>query len=296
MLTAFGQNFFYFKFGYLSGEISGKFGGGTLVTIFTVIYAAGTLISQAIYPSLANKFKRDKLVLWSILISVIGYVIFFLLTTLLEGVVLFILLCVFSLIIFAGQGVFYLTMLVMLTNTIEYGEWKTGKNHAAITFTVRPFMVKLSSALQYGVVVLTLIIGGVYAITNQVGDVEVALGMLQEEKSISECIAYLVELGHVEIAISKGLAEAQIRIAQGLDADVSRLGLQLYCETLFIAPSGALVGMAAMMSIVPILCLVGSYLIIKKKYIITEEKYEEILKDLEERKLNKEEIQEYKIA
>ena len=153
-------------------------------------------------------------------------------------------------------------------------------------------MVKLSSALQYGVVVLTLIMCGVYAITNKVGDVEVALGMLQEEKSISECIAYLVELGHDEIAISKGLAEAQIRIAQGLDADVSRLGLQLYCETLFVAPPGALVGMAAMMSIVPILCLVGSYIIIKKKYIISEEKYEEILKDLEERKLNKEEIQE----
>ena len=77
-------------------------------------------------------------------------------------------------------------MLVMLTNTIEYGEWQTGKNHAAITFTVRPFMVKLSSALQYGVVVLTLILCGIYSITNQVGEVEVALGMLQEGKKITE--------------------------------------------------------------------------------------------------------------
>ena len=288
MLTAFGQNFFYFKFGYLSGEISGKFGGGTLVTIFTVIYAAGTLISQAIYPSLANKFKRDKLVLWSILISVIGYVSFFLLTTLLEGVVLFILLCVFSLIIFAGQGVFYLTMLVMLTNTIEYGEWKTGKNHAAITFTVRPFMVKLSSALQYGVVVLTLIVCGVYTITNQVGEVEAALGMLREGKGITECVNYLVDLGHNATAINEGLIEGALR-APELKMDPDILGLQLYCETLFIAPSGALVGMAAMMSIVPILCLIGSYFIIKKKYIISEEKYEEILKDLEERKVQSQE-------
>ena len=291
MLTAFGQNYFYFKFGYLDGSISGKFGGGTLVTIFTVVFAAGTLISQAIYPSLAAKFKRDKLVFYSIGISIIGYVIFFILTTFLNGPVLFILLCVFSLIIFAGQGVFYLTMLVMLTNTIEYGEWQTGKNRAAITFTVRPFMVKLSSALQYGVVVLTLIMCGVYAITNKVGDVEVALGMLQEGKSITECVAYLVELGHDSGKIYEGLADAAVKVAEGLDVDVSRLGLQLYCETLFIAPSGALVGMAAMMSIVPILCLVGSYLIIKKKYIITEEKYEEILKELEERKENKEQTQ-----
>ena len=60
-------------------------------------------------------------------------------------------------------------------------------------------------------------------------------------------------------------------------------------STLFIAPPGALVGMAAMMSIVPILCLIGSYFIIKKKYIISEEKYEEILKDLEERKTQSQE-------
>jgi len=44
-----------------------------------------------------------------------------------------------------------------------------------------------------------------------------------------------------------------------------------------------------MMSIVPILCLIGSYFIIKKKYIISEEKYEEILKDLEERKVQSQE-------
>ena len=288
MLTAFGQNFFYFKFGYLDGAISGKFGGGTLVTIFTVVFAAGTLISQAIYPTLAAKFKRDKLVFYSIGVSIIGYLIFFLLTVFLEGPVLFILLCIFSLIIFAGQGVFYLTMLVMLTNTIEYGEWQTGKNHAAITFTVRPFMVKLSSALQYGVVVLTLIICGVYSITNKVGEVEVALGMLQEGKSVAECVEYLVDLGHNAGAIAKGLTEGALRAAE-LNMDPSRLGLQLYCEGLFVAPDGALVGMALMMSIVPILCLVGSYLIIKKKYIISEEKYDEILKDLEERKTQSQE-------
>ena len=284
MLTAFGQNFFYFKFGYLDGAISGKFGGGTLVTIFTVVFAAGTLISQAIYPTLAAKFKRDKLVFWSILVSVIGYALFFLLTTFLEGVVLFVLLCAFSLVIFAGQGVFYLTMLVMLTNTIEYGEWQTGKNHAAITFTVRPFMVKLSSALQYGVVVLTLILCGVYSITNQVGEVEVALGMLQEGKSVTECVNYLVELGHDATKIAQGLAEGALKAGE-FNMDPSRLGLQLYCETLFIAPDGALVGMALMMSVVPMLCLIGSYLLIKNKYIISEEKYDEILKELEARKV-----------
>ena len=107
--------------------------------------------------------------------------------------------------------------------------------------------------------------------------------MLQEGKSIAECVEYLVSLGHDGAKIAAGLAEGAIKAAEfGMDAN--RLGLQLYCETLFVAPDGALVGMALMMSVVPMLCLIGSYLLIKKKYIISEEKYDEILKELEARK------------
>ena len=83
--------------------------------------------------------------------------------------------------------------------------------------------------------------------------------------------------------IAAGLAEGVIK-APELAMDANRLGLQLYCETLFIAPDGALIGMALMMSVVPMLCLIGSYLLIKNKYIISEEKYDEILQELEARK------------
>jgi melibiose permease len=58
ILNAFGQNFFYFKFGY-KGATTSMLDGGTMMLIFTVIYALGTIVSQAIYPKLANKFKRN---------------------------------------------------------------------------------------------------------------------------------------------------------------------------------------------------------------------------------------------
>lgn len=289
MLTAFGQNYFYFKFGYMKDE--NGFGGGILVTVFTVVFGLGTLIAQAIYPFLAKKFKRDKIVLVSLLTSILGYVIFFVLTTFLEGIVLFVLLCIFSLIIFAGQGVFYLAMLVMLTNTIEYDELNTGKNHAAITFTVRPFMVKLSSAIQYGVVSITLIMCGIFAITNKVGDVEALIGMINagtikgdSPEIINEIILYLQESdnGHIIQDVSKILFDSNIIPPPNVDPIVYKL--QLYANTLFVAPSGSLIGLAAMMSVVPILCLAGCLILIRKKYIITEEKYEEICKELEARK------------
>ena len=61
----------------------------------------------------------------------------------------FALLCVFGIFVFGGQGMFYMAMLIMLTNTIEYDEWKTGQRNESIIFSVRPFMVKLSGAVQY---------------------------------------------------------------------------------------------------------------------------------------------------
>lgn len=271
ILNAFGQNFFYFKFGYISKN-EGVISGGTMMTIFTVIYAIGTLASQAIYPMLASKFKRKFLINFSIILLSIGYVFFFLFANILSGMVCFIILCIIGMFIFAGQGIFYLTILVMLTNTIEYDEWQTNENHSAITFTVRPFMVKLASAIQYGIVALTLIVCGLYTITNSVGDVEVAIGMLNEGSTTSGALLYLENLGH-----------DMFKVNSFITTDVV-VGLQNYANSLFVASSASMWGLTLTMCIVPIILFVIAWIVIKKKYIIDEVMYENILKELKERK------------
>jgi Na+/melibiose symporter-like transporter len=211
------------------------------------------------------------------ILIVAGYTIFFFVANLLSGMLCFIILCILGIFIFAGQGVFYLTMLVMLTNTIEYEEWQTGKNHAAIAFTVRPFMVKLSGAVQYGVVALTLILCGLYTITNSVGDVEVAIGMLNEGESLIYCLDYLKELGHDMADVSKYLA---------LNANSPIDGLKAYASSLFMASdtSNALWGLTAVMCVAPMIMFAIAWVVLKKKYIITEELYETIVTDLANRK------------
>lgn len=273
VLNAFGQNFFYFKFGY-TASVDGGMAGGTMMTIFTVIYALGTILSQAIYPRLAAKFKRNDMVKYSLFITIIGYCIFFVLANVLQGMLCFISLIILGLFIFAGQGVFYLTMLVMLTNTIEYGEWQTGKNHSAIAFTVRPFMVKLSGAIQYGVVALTLVICGLNIITNSVGDVEVAIGMIKEGK---DGLAYLASLDHNMIEVGGFI------LSKGGD---NILGLQSYASSLFEISNIQMFGLTAAMCLVPIICFIITYFVCKKKYIIDEEMYDKILKEIAERKAN----------
>ena len=237
-LIAFGQNFFYFKFGY----------DGNRVFVFTVIYAAGTLISQALFPMLTKKFSRNQIVKVSILITIIGYALFFLIANLpINPDLCFALLCVFGILVFGGQGVFYMAMLIMLTNTIEYDEWQTGERNEAVTFSVRPFMVKLSGAIQAGIVSGALILCGLYDYTQDVGALEIAKNQ-----------------------VGSTMTQAEL--------------LEQATEVLNQANPTQLFGLSIAMTIIPILLFAATYFIIKKKYIIDEKMYETIVKEIEEKK------------
>ena len=134
-----------------------------------------------------------------------------------------------------------MAMLIMLTNTIEYDEWKTGERNDAVTFSVRPFMVKLSGAIQYGIVSLSLVACGLYSITEQISD---------------------IKLERLEPA------EELIKIE----------------ELLKTANFGQMFGLSLAMTVVPIILLLSSYIIIKKKYIIDEKLYDQMIAEIQARK------------
>ena len=229
ILNAFGQNFFYFKFGY----------NGNQMFIFTVMYAVGTLVAQAFYPVLAKKFSRNQIIKASIMLLAIGYVAFFVIANLnINDSVCFTLLSIFGVAIFLGQGIFYMVMLIMLANTIEYDEWQTGERNDAVTFSVRPFMVKLASAIQYGVVALTLVICGMYSITQEIGTIEqnISTGLINKEAAV-----------------------------------------MIITNMLNTVKPEQMLGLTFAMTIIPIILFVIAYIVIKKKYIIDEAMYEKMI-------------------
>lgn len=235
ILNAFGQNFFYFKFGY----------SGDKMLIFTVMYAIGTIISQALYPYISSKFKRSQIVTVSLSILTIGYILFFVIANItIPSDLCFILLCLFGALIFFGQGVFYMAMLIMLTNTIEYDEWKTGKRNDAITFSVRPFMVKLAGAVQYLVVAVTIVVCGLYSISEQIGQFEAnkSMGLITEMECANSISDLLSQVSHNQI-----------------------------------------LGLTIAMTLIPIILYVLAFVLIKKKYIIDENMYEKMIKEISER-------------
>ncbi len=167
LITAFGVNYMYLSFGY----------NGFLVTMFVAFWAVGSIAINALYPALAAKQTRKKLSTLAVIMTTVGYAMFFLggtlipnteaLKTLNVG-----LLCLEAFIIGFGQSLFYMVTTISLTNTIEYNQYKTGERNEAIIFSLRPFMAKMGSALQQVVITIVYIAIGMTTLTSGIADVE----------------------------------------------------------------------------------------------------------------------------
>jgi len=235
LLIIFGVNFFYFEFGYAEA--------GNLIFIFTVMYGLGTLVSQAMYATVSSKLSRQQILKIAIIALVIGYLLM-----LSFGYVLpknIILLDVIGFFIFFFQGLYNLSIIVMLNNTIEYDELKNHERRDSVISAIRSFSVKLAGALNQGISALVLIISGIYAVSQQISALE-------------------IEVGKAAMTSEEALETANVYIANVLPY-----------QTLVLR-----IGMVA----IPIITLVAAYIIIKKKYHIDENEYKEIVAQLEARK------------
>lgn len=142
--TSFGL--YYFKYVY---------GDEGMYSIFAVILGVSQIAALSIFPVLSKKFPRKKLYLFATALVVAGYLIFFVAPT---NTMLFIGLA--GVLLFVGQAFIQLMMLMFLTDSVEYGEWKFFKRNDSITLSVQPFINKMGGAVASGIVGATVIISG----------------------------------------------------------------------------------------------------------------------------------------
>ncbi len=230
IFVAFGLNFFYFEYGY----------GGEYLTIFTVVFAVGTLTSLGMFSFLSKKMTRMKIVTMSMIIMAIGYSTFFLNGTIFPSslIVLF----ASGFLAFFGISLFYVVLIVMTANTIEYNEFKTGFRNESIIFSVRPLMVKMGAAIQQSIVTLVLVASGIVGLTSKIADLE-------------------------------------IQKSEGLLTDVTSQANDI----LLLGTTGMKLSIRIGMALVPLVCMSLAYYLIKKKYIIDEVYFEEIVDELKKR-------------
>ncbi len=145
--TSFGL--YYFKYVY---------GDEGMYSIFAVILGVSQIIAMSVFPAFAKRFKRKTLYAAATVLVVAGYVIFFFAPT---NTMLFI--GIAGLLLFAGQAFIQIMVLMFLTDSVEYGEWKLGKRNDSVTFSLQPFINKMGGAVASGVTGMVVIISGMQA-------------------------------------------------------------------------------------------------------------------------------------
>ena len=147
-------------------------------------------------------------------------------------------------IIFLCQGLINLAMVVMINNTIEYDEYRFNERHDSIISAIRSFASKFSGALNQGAASLILIVSGIYAVSQNISELE-------------------VKVGAGEIMKEEALAEA--------DGIISAVGSG---QTLMLR-----IGMVA----IPLIVMITARIIMKKRYRIDEKEYERIVNEIAKR-------------
>jgi melibiose permease/lactose/raffinose/galactose permease len=144
--TAFGT--YYFKYAFKDEN---------MYSVFAAILGVSQLAALSVFPLFSKKFSRKSLYAFSTVLVVVGYLIFFL------APMKMIYIGIAGILLFIGEAFIQLLMLMFLTDTVEYGQWKLGSRNESITFSVQPFINKIGGAIANGIVGVTLILSGINA-------------------------------------------------------------------------------------------------------------------------------------
>ena len=155
---------------------AGAMDAGQLQFLLTVFLAVGGIFqisSMLFYPLLAKRLRRRQIFNLTVFMTVAGFggllfTAFFLNNNLYV---------LFPIAVFAFIGFGFSTVLqtVLLSDTVEYGQWKVGHRSESITFSVQTFVVKLATGLASGVVGIGLTAVGFRA--DQIQEMSTVYGM-----------------------------------------------------------------------------------------------------------------------
>ena len=144
--TSFGVYFFKYAF-----KDEGMY------SVFAAILGVSQLAALAVFPLFSKWFSRKILYAFATILVVVGYIVFFF------SPMNMVFIGIAGVLLFVGQAFIQLLMLMFLTDTVEYGQWKLGHRNESITFSVQPFINKIGGAIANGIVGVTLIISGINA-------------------------------------------------------------------------------------------------------------------------------------
>ncbi|GMA70658.1 sodium:solute symporter [Leuconostoc litchii] len=136
---------FYFKF------VIGRVDEFAMVGVISMVTG---IIAVPLFPFLAKKLTRRYVFAGGITMMVLSYVMFTIagnnLWVVGLGLVLF----------YFPQQLIFLSVLMTITDSVEYGQWKNGQRNEAVTLSLRPLLDKLAGAFSNAIVGFVAIAAG----------------------------------------------------------------------------------------------------------------------------------------
>lgn len=167
---------------------------GTLYTIAVAAYGIPSIFANAFYPKISEKISRKKIQKISIAIACVGYGLLALAgwTSILP--INIVLLSITIFLIATGQTIFYLASIVNMTNCVEYNDYKLGKRNEAVVSTLRPFMAKFASAMEYVIVIALLTISGIYGLSQSISSLEAQRDFFSSIETVDAQVYYIEQV------------------------------------------------------------------------------------------------------
>ncbi len=268
ILTGIGQNYFYIQYGYGGNQ------GGMVATVISVFYVLGTIVAQALYPSMAKKLSKKKILTIVTIVIVVSYLLFFFVAFPIFGKPLawntpdptngfawvfggtMFLLYILCFIFFGASGIFYLACLVMFQDAIDYGELTTGERKESICFAWRPLDVKLASGLNRGLQYATFGITGTVIAINAISNWEGIGNALNADPNMAAA-----QKTAVNNVVSENIKNATSAVN-----------------------NGQLIAFGAIIIGVILVAFLLSYFLLRFKYSLDEKKVEEVVAQLNAKK------------
>lgn len=219
---------------------------GGLYSLFSTIGLSASGILLIAYPWLSSKWSRKGLMKGFGLIMTVGFAMMLAAGLFMPATMpSFWITTVGYMLAQLGMNCYYVIMMLSIINTVEYNEYKNGTRDEAIIASIRPFFTKFGSALCVLLTTVSYLIFGVTKYTNQISSLEQAANM----GSITEA----EKLAQIDTVISS-VSSAQSH------------------------------GILLVMVLVPLLMMLGAYLLYKKHYILDEDEYDRIVEELGHKK------------
>ena len=219
---------------------------GGLYSLFSTIGLSASAFLLIAYPWLSSKWNRKTLLRSFGVILTVGFVIMLAAGLFMPAsMTSFWITTIGYMLAQLGMNCYYVIMMLSIINTVEYNEYRNGTRDEAIVASIRPFFTKMGSALCVLLTTVSYLIFGVTNYTNQISSFEQAANM----GSITEA-EKLAQIDSVIASVSSSQSH----------------------------------GILLVMCLIPFVMMVSAYLLYKKHYILDEDEYDRIVRELSEGK------------